>query len=176
MTTAVRPAPGEYAPYYARYIDLVPDGPVVEALRRQITETQTLLRGLSAEQAAFRDAPGKWSVTEVVGHLADAERIFAYRALRFARGDATHLPGFDESAYAAQAGFGARLLAEVLAELVAVRAATVALYSGFDEAALGRRGIANDVPVSVRAIAWIIAGHEIHHRTILRERYLAAAP
>ncbi len=174
-----RPAPEEYAPYFSRYIDLVPDGSVVETLRAQIAETRALLAGLSAGQAAYRYAPGKWSVKEVVGHLVDAERVFAYRALRFARNDATPLPGFDENAFAANAGFDARPLDDLLQELTAVRAATVALFAGLDEAALSREGTANDVRVSVRAVAWIIAGHELHHRAILRERYLtgsAAAP
>lgn len=176
MSTTERPAPAEYSPYFARYIDLVPDGPIVETLRRQIAETRTLLQGLSRERAAHPHAPGKWSVAEVVGHLSDAERVFAYRALCFARNDATPLPGFDEKSYAASAGFAARPFADVLEELVAVRAATVALFTGFDDAALARRGIANDAPVSVRALAWIIAGHELHHRAFLRARYLVAAP
>lgn len=171
----VRPTSGEYAPYYARYIDLVPEGSVVETLRRQIAGTSAMLKGLPVEKAGHRYAPGKWSVKEVVGHLADAERVFAYRALRFARNDATPLPGFDENAYAASASYDARLLADVLAEFVAVRAATAALFTTFDETAFGRQGIANGVPVSVRALAWIIAGHELHHRAILRDRYLTGA-
>ena len=175
MSLRRRPAPEEHAPYYARYIALVPDGDIVETLRRQIVETRALLGGVSPERAAVRYAPGKWSVTEVVGHLADGERVFAHRALRFARGDRTPLPGFDENDYAATARYASRPLADVLAELETVRAASVALFGTFDDAELSRRGIANEAEISVRAIVWIIAGHELHHRSVLRERYLAPA-
>lgn len=171
MTGARRPAESEYAPYYARYVALVPDGPIVETLRRQIAETSSLLKPLPDDRARHRYAPGKWSVKEVVGHLADSERVFAYRALRFARADGTGLPGFDENAYAAKAGHDERPLADVLEELEVVRAATVALLQGLPDPAWDRGGAANDVHVTVRALAWIIAGHERHHRAILAERY-----
>ncbi len=173
MSFAQRPSPDEHDPYYAHYVALVPDGSIVETLRHQIGETRALLAGLPAERAAYRYAPGKWSVTDVVGHLADAERVFAYRALRFARGDRTPLPGFDQDAFAAGARYASRPLADVVAELEAVRAASLALFGTFGDAELSRRGIANEAEISVRAIVWIIAGHELHHRTILRERYLA---
>jgi uncharacterized membrane protein len=175
MRFAQRPSPDEHASEFGRYIALVPDGSVVETLRRQIGETRALMGGLPEERAAYRYAPGKWSVTEVAGHLADAERVFAYRALWFARGDRTPLPGFDESAFAKHARYGSRPLEEVLAELESVRAASLALFGTFDAAELSRRGVANDAEISVRAIVWSIAGHELHHRAMLRERYLAPA-
>ncbi len=175
MSFTQRPAPDEYNPHFSGYLALVPDGSILETLRRQIGETRALLAGLPPERAAHRYAPGKWSMTEVVGHLADSERVFAYRALCVARGDRTPLPGFDESEYAARARYASRPLGEVLAELESARAASLALFETFDEAELSRRGTANDSEISVRALVWIVAGHELHHRALLRERYLAPA-
>jgi uncharacterized damage-inducible protein DinB len=167
------PDASEYIPYYGRYIALVPDGDIIAQLERQVETTTRVLGGLSAEQAEHRYAPGKWSIKEVVGHITDAERIFAYRALRFARGDATPLPGFDENAYVPAGDFGQRSLGELAAELRTVRAATLAMFRGLSDVAMTRAGVASDAPVSVRAVAWITAGHELHHVTLLRERYLA---
>ena len=174
MPAAHRPDPSEFVPYYGKYIGLVPDGSVVDSLETQIRETSALLRSVPDARASHRYAPGKWSVKEVVGHLADGERVFAYRALRFARNDGTPLPGFDENLYAANSGFDARPLGEVASEYEAVRQATLALFRGLGDEAWLRRGIASENPVSVRALAWIIAGHELHHRAVLRERYLTA--
>ena len=175
MTAAVipRPVAGEYAPYYDRYLSKVPDGDLLRMLESQRRETQQLLAGLSEPKALHRYAPGKWSIKEVVGHVADAERVFCYRALRFARGDHMPLPSFDEQAWAPAGKFDARSLADLAAELDAVRRATIALFAGLPREALARRGVASDNEVSVQALAWIIAGHERHHVTILRERYLA---
>ena len=173
MTAAAipRPVAAEYAPYYGRYIDKVPDGDLLRTLEDQGRETQAVLAGLSEAKALYRYAPGKWSVKEVVGHVTDTERVYSYRALRFARGDATALPGFDENAWVPAGSFDARSLADLAAELDAVRRATLALFRGLDAAALARRGTASDNAVSVRAIAWIIAGHERHHVALLHERY-----
>ena len=171
MFTFSRPATGEFAPFYQRYIDRVPEGDLLDVLETQLRETTALLEGASPEQAAHRYAPGKWSVKEVIGHMTDVERVMAYRALRIARGDATPLPGFDENAYVARAGFDGRPLAELLAAFRATRTATLALLSGFDETMVLRTGTANDAPASARALAYIIAGHERHHVTLLRERY-----
>lgn len=168
-----QPAASEYVPYYGRYIALVPDGDILAQLEGQAEATSRLLGGLSAEQAEHRYAPGKWSIKEVVGHITDAERIFAYRALRFARGETISLPGFDENAYVPAGEFGDRTLADLAAELRVVRAATLAMFRGFPEVAMTRMGVASDAAVSVRAIAWIIAGHELHHVKLVRERYLA---
>ena len=166
------PEQAEFNPYYGRYIALVPPGDIIRQLERQAQDTARLLGGLSAEQAEHRYAPGKWSIKEVVGHVTDAERIFTYRALRFARGDSTALPGFEENAYVPAGAFGERTLANLAAELAAVRSATLAMFRGFPEAAMTRTGVASDAVASVRALAWIAAGHELHHMKLLRERYL----
>lgn len=166
------PAASEHAPYYGRYVSRVPSGDIIAALERQGEETFQLLNGLSPEQADFRYAPGKWSIKEVIGHLTDAERIFAYRALRFARGDDTPLAGFDENDYTPAGEFGDRSLGDLVADLRAARASTVALFRGLPATAMTRGGEASGVHVTVRALAWITAGHELHHVTIMRERYL----
>jgi len=175
VTTATIPRPDatEYAPFYGTYVGKVPDGDLLELLERQRRETQNLLAGLSDTQALHRYAPGKWSIKEVVGHLMDSERVFCYRALRFARADEKPLQGFDEKAWVPAGSFDARPLADLAAELEAVRRATIALFGGFDAAALARKGTADNNEVTVRALAWIVAGHERHHVAILRERYLA---
>jgi uncharacterized damage-inducible protein DinB len=166
-----RPAPDEFIEYYGKYIDLVPGDDAMPALRDQIGDTVRLLKPLDESKAKARYAPGKWSVKEVVGHLADCERVFAYRALRMSRADTTPLSGFDENAYVPAGRFDARPLAELVDEFERVRAASVALFRGMDEEALLRRGTANGNGISVRALAWILAGHELHHRRLLIERY-----
>jgi hypothetical protein len=167
---AVRPAPEEYGQYFGRYVDLVPHGDVALRLETQLGDTLALVQ--AAPEAADRAyAPGKWTVKEVLGHLADVERVLSYRALRMARGDATPLPGFDEDAYVAAADFGARPLVEVAAELAAVRAATLALLRGLPAAGWTRRGTANGLETTARGVIWTIAGHELHHRRVLVERY-----
>jgi len=166
IATIPRPEPSEYVPYYQTYISKVPPkGDLRTVLEDQRRETQHLLAGLSDAKALHRYAPGKWSIKEVVGHVTDTERVFGYRALVFG--------GFDEKSWVPAGRFDARPLKELAAELDAVRRATIALFLGLDADALGRRGTANNNPISVRALAWIIAGHERHHVAILRERYLA---
>jgi hypothetical protein len=167
-----RPESNEYAPYYEKYISLVPEGGVVETLERQLEETLALLGGVSEEKAASRYEPGKWSVKEVVGHLIDAERIFAYRALAIARGDRARLPGMEQDEYMASANFDARTLVDLLDEFAHVRRANIHMFRALDADAWTRRGVASENEVTVRAIAHIIAGHEAHHVRILRERYL----
>jgi DinB family protein len=167
-----KPDSTEYAPYYERYISLVPDGEIVVTLGKQIEGTLGLIRGLSAAQGDLRYAPGKWSVKEVIGHLIDGERIFAYRALRFARNDATPLPGFDENSFVDNAGFGARSLADLADEFEYTRKSNIYLFKSLDGDPSLRRGVASDNKISVRAVAYIIAGHELHHMGILRSRYL----
>ncbi len=170
MNPIALPAADEYAPYYGRYVALVgPD--VLAALESQARTTAALLASTPETKGGFRYGEGKWSVKEVIGHLADCERVFAYRILSFARGDQTSLPGFDENAWMPFTTFDRRALADLAAELAAVRAATLALVRSLDEAALARRGRANDALVSVRGLAAIIAGHEAHHVRLLRERY-----
>ena len=168
-----RPDASEHLPYYAKYVDLVPDGDLVQTLRAQLDETLALVRGLPEEQGGHRYAPGKWSIREVLGHVIDAERIFAYRALRIARGDQTPMEGFDENAYAAASGADARTLADLADELEHVRLGNIVFFRSLSDDVLARRGTANGAEVSVRALAWILAGHELHHRALLRERYLA---
>jgi uncharacterized damage-inducible protein DinB len=171
----MRPNENEYAPYYHKYVERVPDDDVRSILRVQLDDTLALLRPLKEEQAGIRYAEGKWSIRQVVGHLADVERIMGYRALRIARNDQTPLPGFDENIYADTGEFDRRTLRSLLAELEVTRAATAALFHNLPESAWDRRGTANTNSVSVRAIAYIIAGHELHHREILQDRYLQAA-
>jgi hypothetical protein len=169
---AIRPAASEFLPYYGKYISLVPEGDVLSTLTTQMASTQALLHGLPASVSTYRYAPGKWSVNEVVGHLIDSERIFAARALRFARNDPTPVPGFEQDDYVRNAAFDAYPLSELATELTTVRESTLFLFRHLGEEAWTRRGIANNAEVSVRALAYIIAGHELHHREILRTRYL----
>ena len=167
-----RPAGTEYAPFYAGYINAVPDGDLVAMLDAQRAETVALLGGVDDRTARHRYAEGKWSVAEVLGHVIDGERVFSYRALTFARGDATPLPSFDENAWAAASNAGRRTMKSLLAEYTAVRGATIELFRGFGAEEFARSGVASNHPVSVRALAYIVVGHERHHLRILRERYL----
>lgn len=173
--TNARPAAGEYAPYYERYISLVPAGDVVATLGQQLEETLTLLGSIPEEKADSRYAPGKWSIKELVGHVIDGERIFGYRALRFARNDQTPLSGFEQDDYVSNGGFGERRLSDLAEEFAHVRRANLYMLRGLSAEAWRRQGDANGQMVSVRALAHIIAGHETHHMRILRERYLAPA-
>ena len=177
MTTAMpgRPGPDEYAPFYAGYIEKVPEGDPRAQLARATEETRRLLDAFGDERAGQPYAPGKWSVKDVATHLADTERVMAYRALRIARGDTTPLAGFDQDDYVRAAGANRRPLSDLLAELSAVRVGSFALFTGLDEEAFLRRGTANGNPVSVRALLYIILGHEEHHRALLRPLLGAAA-
>jgi hypothetical protein len=154
-----RPTAAEYAPYFGRYIEQVPEGDVLELLRRQVDDTAALVDKLSDRDADFRYADGKWSIKEVLGHVADTERIMVYRALCFARAETAGLPGFDENEYVARAKFAGRKLADLLAEFRLVRAATVPFFAGLDGEELMRRGTANNRAYSVRSLAYIVAGH-----------------
>ena len=166
-----RPEADEIPPHFVGYIGKVPESDPVAVLAAQIDVTAALLRGLSDADALKRYAPGKWSVKEIVGHLADTERIMAYRALRVARGDETPLPGFDENAYVPPAKFDSRPLAELISDFRTVRTATLALFKSFDADAWRRRGTASGKLISVRALGYMIPGHERHHVEILRDRY-----
>ena len=168
---STRPGSDEYAAYYGRYIERV-RGNVLDALRTQLEATLALVEGLPEEKTTRGYAEGKWTIRELLVHVADAERIFGYRALRIARGDATPLPGFDENQYAPASSANARSMASVCDELRAVRRATVALVEGLPVGTEARRGVASGFPVTARAAIWTIAGHELHHRAILAERYL----
>jgi len=172
VSTAVRPAADEHIPYFGKYIALVPESDALAALEHQLDDMLPLLRGLSEAQGALRYAPGKWSIKQVLGHLIDTERVFAYRAMRFARADSTDLPGFDENPYAEAADSDARTLASLVKELEMLRRANIEMFAGLPAEAWSRRGTANGNPVSVRALAFITAGHGWHHMAIVRERYL----
>jgi uncharacterized damage-inducible protein DinB len=167
------PDRSEAAEYYFTYIDKVPSGDVRAVLADQAEEVLTLLKRVSDEQSLQRYAPGKWSIREVVSHINDTERVFAFRAFWFARGFETPLPSFDQDAAIPLASADARAWDEHLDEFAAVRAATVALFDGLPEHAWDRRGVASGHPVSVRALAYICAGHVAHHLDILRSRYVA---
>lgn len=167
-----RPAAGEYPTYFEAYLSKLPEGELLEILETQWEDLGCLLEELDDAAADHRYADGKWSVKEVLGHLLDAERIFAYRILRVARGDATPLAGFDENAFVAAANFGARPLESLLEEYDLVRGHTLAFLRGLDESSFIRMGNSNGKPVSVRALAWLIAGHEHHHVSVLKEKYL----
>src|ERR1700722_2347190 len=164
-----RPESGEYAPYYERYISLIEDNDILATLDRQRREMVLLLSGLSEEQGDFRYAPEKWSAKEVLGHVCDTERIMGYRALRIARGDATPMEGFEQDDYVRNGPWGQRPLADAIEDYVAIRRATVSLFRNLDEPAWTRRGVANKNEVTVRALAYTIAGHELHHRKIIEE-------
>jgi hypothetical protein len=170
--TIARPAPSEYAPYFATYIDKVPDGDVLALLRKQVEETRKALGGLSEKDATFRYAPGKWSIKQIVAHVSDTERIFGYRALCFARAEKQSLPGFDENEYVAAARFDDHALGDLLDELGAVRAASLAFFGGLNAEELMRTGTANQKQYTVRSVAFILAGHERHHLGVIKERYL----
>jgi len=175
MTTlaAGPPAPTEHVPYYGKYIALSPERDAIEALERSFADALAIFRGVPEARAEHRYAPGKWSIKEVVGHLIDGERVFAYRAMRIARNDPTGLPGFDENLYVPHGEFDRRSLADLLAEWELVRQGNVAMFRGLPSEAWTRSGVANGDAISVRALAYIIAGHGRHHATLVRERYLS---
>jgi hypothetical protein len=174
MTTCAipRPAADEHAPYYGKYIVKVPDGDLCRILTDQLAETRALIGSIPEARGTHRYAPGKWSIKEVLGHVCDSERIFSYRALRIARGDATPLPGFEQDDYVPTGGFDRRTLADLSEELAAVRKASLLLFSHLDAEALARRGTASGNPITPRALAYVIAGHERHHVEILKVKYL----
>jgi uncharacterized damage-inducible protein DinB len=173
MIAIAKPAAGEFPPYARMYIDRLPaDGRVLDHMRAGLDAAMEMVRPLSEAQLAHRYAPGKWTVREVLVHVVDDERIYAYRALRFARGDTTPLPGFEQDAFARHSGANEREIGDIMEEYRAVRAATLALFRGLPEEAVARGGVADGNFVTVRALAFHIAGHESHHLEVIRERYL----
>jgi hypothetical protein len=171
-TETIRPGADEHSAFYGRYVQRVPNGDLIAILREQIANSAALLRNAPSDRADFAYAPDKWTLKEVVGHMIDIERVMSYRALRFSRNDATPLAGFEENDWVDNANFGDRTLADLVDEYEAVRAATVHFAKHLDADALVRRGTANGQGVSVRALLYIIAGHELHHIALVRERYL----
>jgi DinB superfamily len=169
-TSMARPDTTEYAPQYGQYLALVPEDDIVAAMRSELARTTTFLSGVAERDASICHPPYTWTIKQVVGHLTDCERIFGYRALRFARGDSTPLPGFDENPYAERAGSDQRPLVALATEFEAVRRSHICLFENLPAPAWTQRGIANDNEMSVRAIAYAIVGHERHHMSILRQR------
>ena len=167
-----RPDANEYAAYYGRYISLVPEGDIVTILEQQRDTTAALLKSLSEEQGEHRYAPGKWTIKELVGHVADTERVFSYRAAHVSRSDPAPLPSMEQEVWSAGAESARRTLASLSEELAAVRDATISLVKSLSPAQAMRRGIASNNEVSARALAYLCAGHHEHHVRILKERYL----
>jgi hypothetical protein len=175
------PAPTEFSPYYGKYIDsaarqvaMLEGGSVLDLLTLQTAALRELLAGVDDGFARQAYAPGKWTLAESLVHVADAERVFSYRMMRVARADTTPLPSFDQDAWVPVSRANERPLADILIEIDVVRASTLALLHSFDEAALVRTGTASGNPISVRALAWIIAGHFTHHLELTQERYLGS--
>jgi DinB superfamily len=166
-----RPTTDEHLPYFSLYIDLVGAGGAMAQMETGFTQHLERLGALSANQAQHRYAPDKWSVLQTIGHLSDGERVFTYRALRFARGDTTPLEGFDEATWMRNVDFDARDLQGLLDEWRGVRMAALSLFQPLSPEAWLRQGTANGHITSVRALAYMIAGHELHHMKLLRERY-----
>ena len=166
-----RPLPGTYGPYYQKYIDLVPDGDLRRLLPVIFDADFRAMRTIGPDRERDRYAPGKWSIREAVGHMADTERVFSYRAMRIARGDTTPLPSFDENAFTAAARYDEIPLEQILGELMAVHAATILLFENLSDDAWNRVGTTSNAPASVRALAYTLAGHELHHMNVFREKY-----
>jgi len=169
-----RPGTNEYADYYEKYVSLVPDGDIAETLARQLDESLATYRSIAEEQAKFRYAAGKWTIKQMLGHVCDAERVFSYRATAFARADKNALPGFEQDEWIPYADSDARTWTSLLEELKAIRGSTVALFRSLSDQALTRRGVASGREVSVLALGFIIGGHERHHLTVLKTKYLAS--
>jgi uncharacterized damage-inducible protein DinB len=171
-----KPLPDEYPPYASMYMKWLPDdGLILMHLKDQIRKTKKFAARLSEAQLKFQYAPGKWTIKEILVHIIDDERIYAYRALRIGRGDSTPLPGFEQDHYVPTSRANERSMRSILKEYGTVRKATLSLFKSFTEEDLLRRGIANENAVSVRALLYHLAGHELHHLTIIKDKYLGLA-
>ena len=168
-----RPEKSEYAPYYETYVSLVEETDIVSALEKQSDEWRNSFAEISEEMSGFRYAEGKWSIKELIGHLIDGERVFAYRALRFSRNDKTSLPGFEQNSYVVNSNFSDARFADLVEELSLLRRSNILLFKNLSGEMWRRTGTASEAEVSVRALAYIMVGHIRHHVNILRERYLA---
>lgn len=166
-----RPQLSDHAPYHINYVGLVPEEDILPVMKTQSAQLLSLLQAIREDRATERHAPYTWSTKEVVGHIIDTERVFGYRALRFARGDRTPLPGFDENAYADAADFDRIALSDLADEFASLRRSHIHFFSGLTADAWSRRGIANDAEISVLAMAYILVGHVRHHQTILSKRF-----
>jgi hypothetical protein len=173
-TRSDRPAPDEHRPYFSKYIALVAaDGEIASILKEQAARLAPFYAGISEEQSATRYAADKWSIKQMVAHVADTERVFGFRALAFSRNERAHLPSFEQNDYVKAVDFDARPWRAIVDEFATVRAATIALFAGMTPELLLRRGIASEATLSVRACGYIIAGHEEHHVRAIREQYLS---
>lgn len=170
-----RPAIEDHHPYFQRYVGLVPEGDILEILAEELESSRELLKTIDEERANFRYAPGKWSVKELWGHVVDSERIFGVRCLAIARGEVYAYPPFDEDSYVAKAHFDRRGLAELFSEFEHLRRSHLHLFASFDDEDAARLGWSYGAPIRARSVPWILAGHEIHHRRVLEERYLKAS-
>lgn len=169
-----RPGSSEYASYFHRYVDLVPDGDIIASLEQQAAESLRILRGIDPEKGQHRYAPGKWTLNEVLVHMMDTERVFAHRAFRFSRGDRSPLPGFDQDTYIKSVANVRYHLPDLVDQFARLRASNLDLFRGFTNEMLDERGVASDNEVTVRALLWITAGHERHHMKIVRAEYLTS--
>jgi uncharacterized damage-inducible protein DinB len=167
-----KPPAAEHTAYVGRYVSLVPENHVYDALQNGVNRTLDFFALLPDEKWSYRYAEGKWDIHEILGHMIDTERVFAYRALSFARGDAQHLPGYEENDFAANSNASRRAPSDLMQEYTNLRLSTLDLFKSFDPEVLARTGTANENVNSVRAIGYLLAGHEIHHMNIIRERYL----
>jgi len=168
-----KPEPGEYAPYVVEYFRFVPEGNVLEHMMESVDSTPEFFRAIPPDTTDIPHKPGEWTVKEILQHISDDERIYAYRALRFARNDDTELPSFEQDDFAAHSEANGRRLDSLIDEYVSVRLSTLSLFDGLPESALARQGIANGNPMSVRAAAYHILGHELHHLDSIRSNYLS---
>ena len=168
-----RPEKEEYNEYYETYISLVPEPEIVPVLEDQIAEIENLVSAIPEEKGTFAYAEGKWTIKDVLGHLSDGEKLFAYRALRISRADKTPIEGFEQDGYVENGNFNLRTLADLAEEFVSLRKANLYFFRNLDDAAWVRLGTASGYPFSVRALAYISAGHVRHHLNILKTHYLA---
>lgn len=167
-----RPTNVEYNAYQEQYVRLVGEGSITDILAKQAEHSIALFSSITEEQADYRYASGKWTLKEVIGHISDNERIMSYRLLRIARGDKTPLPGYEQDDYMKEASFQSWALSQVIEDYVSVRRATLTLLRGLSDEAWSKTGVANDSVISARALAYINAGHELHHLSIIQEKYL----
>lgn len=167
-----KPGESEYASYFSRYVNLVDSDDILKSLVTQMADTNSVLREISEDKGAFSYAEGKWSIKELVGHLIDTERVMAYRAMRFSRKDETELEGFEQDPYVSNGNFNNVNLAGLVKQFALLRESNLYMFQGLSEEAWSFKGMASGFPISVRTLAYIIAGHELHHMKILEERYL----
>jgi hypothetical protein len=166
-----RPQQSEYAPYYAGYVGLVPEADILGVLEAQNAELRDLVASVPADRESYRYEPGKWSIREVLGHIGDGERVFGFRAFCFSRGETNPLPGFDEKEYVARSSFDHQGLAELIADFSGLRSSNLRMLRRLAPQTWLNKGTASGNPVSVRALAFILAGHVRHHVKVLRDRY-----